>query len=128
MPISRIDRTLALGVLAIAAFATLSAISMPEPARRVGAIATVLLAIILVMHASAYWWGEHIRSRYGLGVYVTFQAVLLIMVRPTGEVFPIAIALYMAFTAHTITAARGRWGAVPITAAAIVLFTGSSVV
>jgi DNA-binding CsgD family transcriptional regulator len=123
----RLDRTLALGVLAVAVFSALAAVSMPVPAWRVGMTATATLTALLGLHAGLYWWADRIRARFGLGGYVAAQAAVVFCVALTGALFPVGLALYLALTAEVVVVAGERWGTVPITFGAIVLFGASAI-
>ena len=127
MPTNRFGKTLALGVLAVAVFNTLAAISMPVPDRRMSAAAMVLLAVILLGHAALYWWGDRIRARAGLPAYFAGQATLVFIVGLAGALFPVGLGLYVALTAEAVIVAGQRWGTVPITLGALVLFAASAI-
>jgi len=127
MPTNRFSRTLALGVLAVAVFNTLAAVSMPVPDRRMSPAAMVLLAGVLLAHSALYWWAEQVRARVGLGGYLTAQAAAVFAVGLIGALFPVGVGLYIALTAEAVIVAGPRWGALPITLGAIALFAASAI-
>jgi len=127
MPTNRFSRTLALGVLAVAVFNTLAAVSMPVPDRRMSPAAMVLLAGVLLAHSALYWWAEQVRARIGLGGYLAAQAAAVFVVGLIGALFPVGVGLYIALTAEAVIVAGPRWGAVPITLGAIALFAASAI-
>jgi len=127
MPTNRFSRTLALGVLAVAVFNTLAAVSMPVPDRRMSPATMVLLAGVLLAHSALYWWAEQVRARIGLGGYLAAQAAAVFVVGLIGALFPVGVGLYIALTAEAVIVAGPRWGAVPITLGAIALFAASAI-
>jgi len=127
MHTNRFSRTLALGVLAVAVFNTLAAVSMPVPDRRMSPAAMVLLAGVLLAHSALYWWAEQVRARIGLGGYLAAQAAAVFVVGLIGALFPVGVGLYIALTAEAVIVAGPRWGAVPITLGAIALFAASAI-
>ena len=127
MPSNRFGKTLALGVLAVAVFNTLAAISMPVPDRRMSGAAMVLLAVTLVGHAALYWRSDRVRAGAGFPAYFGAQAVLVFIVGLAGALFPVGLALYVALTAEAVIVAGQRWGTVPITLGALALFSASAI-
>jgi DNA-binding CsgD family transcriptional regulator len=127
MPTNRFGKTLALGVLAVAVFNTLAAVSMPVPDRRMTPAAMVLVAVTLLGHAAMYWWGDRVRARAGLGAYLAGQAALVFIVGLAGALFPVGLGLYVALTAEAVLVAGQRWGTVPITLGALALFSASAI-
>ncbi|HKY98523.1 MAG TPA: LuxR C-terminal-related transcriptional regulator [Gemmatimonadaceae bacterium] len=122
MQSDRLGRTLALGIIAVAAFSTLASISLPVRARKPDALTVALVLILLLAHAAAYWFGSSIRARFGIARYVALQAVLIFGIAFFGELFPLGLGLYIAMTAQTIILAEKQWGSIVITLGAIVLF------
>src|ERR1051325_5972423 len=97
---NRLGRTLALGVMAVTVFSTLAAVSLPIRDRRPSVATTVLLAIVLVTHASCYWWGDRIRARAGMAAYVAIQASAIFIVGLAGAVFSAGMGGYIALSAR----------------------------
>ncbi len=122
MQSDKLGRTLALGVIAVAAFSTLASISLPVRSRKPDAMTIVLVLVLLLAHAAVYWFGSSIRTRFGVARYVALQAVLIFAIAFAGEIFPLGIGLYIAMTAQTILLAEKQWSSIVITLAAIVLF------
>ena len=118
----RLARSLALGVWTLAVFTTLANLSMPVAERRLGLGITLLVALLLVVHGVLYWYGERVRARVPLAGYVALQAAIVFAVGVTGSPPPVVLALYVALTAETVMIAGQRWGTMPITVGAIVLF------
>jgi DNA-binding CsgD family transcriptional regulator len=124
---NRLGRTLALGVIAVAVFNTLAALSMPVRDRRLSPATMIVLAAVLLAHAALYWWGDEIRNRAGMAGYLAAQAVAVFVVGLCGALFPVGVALYVALTAEAVIIAGQRWGTVPITLGAIGLFGASAI-
>lgn len=122
MQSDKLGRTLALGVLAVAAFSTLASISLPVRERKPGAMTIALVLVLLLAHAASYWFGSSIRARFGLARYVALQVLLIFGIAFAGEIFPLGIGLYVAMTAQTILIAEKQWSSIAITLGAIVLF------
>ena len=122
MQSDKLGRTLALGVIAVAVFSTLASVSLPVRARKPDAATVVLVLVLLLAHAAAYWFGSSIRLRFGTARYVALQALLIFGIAFAGEIFPLGAGLYIAMTAQTILLAEKQWGSLMITLGAIVLF------
>src|SRR6267142_2046964 len=119
---SRLGKTLAGGVVAVAVLNTLSALSLPVPERRPQPAIVVLWLALLGGHAALYWFGGRMRERIGLGAYVAAQAAVIFTIGLAGVPVPVGLGLLMAFTAEVVVLAGARWGTIPITAGAIALF------
>ena len=122
MQSDKLDRTLSLGVIVVAAFSTLASVSLPVRERKPDAATVALVLVLLLAHAAAYWFGSSIRARFGPGRYVTLQALLIFAIAFVGDIFPLGIGLYIAMTTQTILIAEKQWSSVAITLGAIVLF------
>ena len=118
----RLGRTLAIGVVAVAGFSTISDLSMPVADRRPALLATVTVATLLIAHAAAYWFGDRLRERLTLSGYIALQAALVFLAGLMVTFVPVMLALYVALTVETVVTAGPRWGTMAITVAAIVLF------
>ncbi|MGQ0650286.1 MAG: hypothetical protein ACT4P7_22320 [Gemmatimonadaceae bacterium] len=66
MQSNRLGRTLALGVIAVAVFSTLAALSLPVQERRPEVSITAVVAVLLLCQAVFYWWGDRVRGRVGM--------------------------------------------------------------
>lgn len=122
MRLDKLDRTLAAGVLGVAAFNTLAAVTMPVPDRKLGPGLIALAFALLVGHALLYWFGKPIRERRGIVTYLLLQAALVFAVGLTGALFPVGMALYLALTAQAVILAGQAISTVTITLSAIGLF------
>ena len=118
----RLGRTLAIGVVAVAGFSTISDLSMPVADRRPALLATLIIATLLIAHAAAYWFGDRLRERLTLSGYITLQAALVFLAGLMVTFVPVMLALYVALTVETVVIAGPRWGTMAITVGAIVLF------
>jgi DNA-binding CsgD family transcriptional regulator len=125
---NRVGRTLASGVAIVAAFNTLAAVSLPVPDRRPALLTTMLWLALLISHATLYWFGDRVRARFGLRAYVAAQAAMIFTLGVAGALFPVGLALLMAFTAEVIVLAGARWGTVQITLGAILLYVANSLI
>ena len=121
-------RSLAVGVAALGAFYTLSNLSMPVADRRPPLVITALVGVVLLGHSALYWYGDRVRARLGLARYVAAQAAIVFGVGLTGAFVPVVLALYVALTVETVINAGPRWGTMPITVGAIVLYGVSAVI
>jgi DNA-binding CsgD family transcriptional regulator len=125
---NRLGRTLAAGVIMVAAFNTLAGLSQPLSTGRPSLAATALVLALLLLHAALYWWGDRARGRLGLRAYVATQATVIFAVGLAGALFPVGLALLMAYTAEVVHLAGTRWGTIPITLGAILLFVANSLI
>jgi DNA-binding CsgD family transcriptional regulator len=125
---NKLGRTLAAGVVAVAVFNTLAALSLPVNSRRPALATTLLWLALLLSHAALYWFGDRVRERFGLRAYIAAQATLIFTIGLTGALFPVGLGLLMAFTAEVIVLAGTRWGTVQITLGAILLFVLNSLI
>lgn len=125
---NKLGHTLAGGVVVVAAFNTLAALSLPVNELRPSLVMTLLWLALLLAHAALYWWGDRVRGRFGLRAYVAAQAALIFAIGLAGALFPVGLALLMAFTAEVIVLAGARWGTIPITVGAISLFVVNSLI
>lgn len=124
----RLEKSLGLGAWILAVFTTLANLSMPVADWRPGRAMTLLAACLLVGHGLLYWHGERLRTRFPLAGYVAVQAAIVFVVGLTRSPPPVVLALYIALTVETVIIAGQRWGTMPITAGAIVLFGISAIV
>lgn len=122
-----VGRSLALGVLAVAAFSSLAGLSLPVAERKPSLSAVVILFSLLIAHSALYWFGARFRVRFGIARYVAAQVILVFAASFPGGLFPVGIALYIALTAQTMLLAEKKWGSVPITLGAIVIFAANAV-
>ena len=122
MQSDKLGRTLALGVIAVAAFSTLASVSLPVRERKPDALTIAVVLFLLLAHATAYWFGSSIRDRFGLARYIALQAALIFGVGFAGDLFPLGIGLYIAMTAQAIIVSEKQWSSLAITLGAIVLF------
>jgi len=124
----RLGRTLAIGVVALAALSTVSNVAMPEVERRPSVMATVWVAAVLVAHACAYWFGDKLRVRFGLPAYVAGQATLVFLAGLVVSFVPVILAVYVGLTVETVVTAGQPWGTMPITVGAVGLFGANAAV
>jgi DNA-binding CsgD family transcriptional regulator len=124
----RPGQVFAIGVAAVAAFTTLSAISFPVPDRKPGLPLVLLWLGLLVSHAAIYWFGGYLRDRFGLRAYVGAQAALVFAIGASGNLFPVSLGLLIAFTADVIILAGKQWGTIPITFGAIAIYVINSLI
>ncbi len=127
MPTNKLGRTLAMGVSAVALFYALSALSMPVTDRRQATATSLGLTLLMLGQAVLYWFGAPLRARAGMAAYVALQAVVVFAVGIGGALFPVGLGLYAALLAETVTLAGSRWGTVPITIGAIVVFGANAI-
>src|SRR5262249_9555601 len=118
----RFEHALAAIVAALAVLNTLSALSMPVPARRPALPLAVAWLALLLVHAAVYRFGAHIRQRFDLRVYAAAQSVIVFVIAIARAPANVTLVLFMAGTADLVTLARDKWGAVRITLGAIALF------
>ena len=123
-----LGRTFAAGIVAIAAFNTLSALSMPVADRRVTGIVVALWLALLVSHAVAYWYADRLLPRLGDTGYFAVQGALVFTVGLARAPFPVGVALYIALTVFAVILVGERWGSVVITFGAIALFAINAIV
>ena len=123
-----LGRSFAAGIAAIAAFNTLSALSMPVADRRVSGIVIALWLVLLVVHAIAYWHADALRARLHDPGYFALQGTLVFAVGLARAPFPVGVGLYIALTVFAVIVVGERWGSVLITFGAIVLFAINAIV
>lgn len=123
---NRLGRTLALGVLAVAVFNTLASLSLPVNERRPRVALVVVWLVLLLAHATIYWFGAPLRQRFGLVACVATQAAIVVAIGLSGALFPVGVALYIALSAETVILAGDRWGTVPITLGALLVFAANA--
>src|SRR5687767_14110744 len=121
-------RSLAVGVATLGAFYALSNLSMPVADRRPPVGITVVVAVLLACHSVLYWYGDRVRESFGLARYVAVQAAIVFVIGLTGAFVPVALALSVALRVETVLTAGRRWGTMPITVGAIVLFGVSAII
>jgi len=124
----RLGRTLAIGIAALAAFNTISNLSMPVADRRPSVGMTLAVALALVAHSIVYWFGDRVRQRITVAGYLAVQTVLVFLVALAGTIVPVVLALYVALTVDVIIVAGSQWGTMAITTGAILLFGASAAV
>src|ERR1051325_6786073 len=127
MTSERLGRTLAYGVMAVAVFNTLAALSLPVRERKPALAIVLLWLALLVAHAIVYWFGDRVRARIGMLGYLGAQVVLIFGLGVSGALYPIGVALFAVLTAETVLLAGERWGSVPITVGAIFLFGATAI-
>lgn len=115
-------RSLAAIVAVTAVLNTLSAISMPVPARKAPLILVVLWLALLLVHAAAYLYGERIRGRFGLSAYAALQGIIVFLVAVSSTPFPVPIVVFIVCTIELIVLAGKEWGTIQITVGAIALY------
>jgi DNA-binding CsgD family transcriptional regulator len=128
MTARRLDHALGASVAAVAVLNTLSALSMPVPEWVVHPARIVLWLVFIGAHAALYWWGDSVRSRFGLRGYAIAQAVALFAIAAARAPAPVTLALFVACTVEMIVVAGASWGAVSITLGAIAVFVLASLV
>src|SRR5262245_13246094 len=116
-----LGRTFGASVAIVAVLNTLSGVTMPELARRPGSLTLASSLVLLLVHASMYWFGDRARNRYGLARYAGAQAVAMFGVALSGVPAPMTIGLLMLLTVELVLLAGPRW-TTAIVAAAIALF------
>src|SRR5436190_1235986 len=105
----QLDRALGAGVLVVAAFNTLAAVTMPVPARKPGALLVVVWIGLLLTHAVLYWMGARIRARFGLVSYVLAQAAIIFAIGLSGALFPVGVGLYVTLTVQAVILVGQGW-------------------
>jgi DNA-binding CsgD family transcriptional regulator len=125
---AKLRQALAAGVLAIAVFNTLSALSQPARDRPPALWLVALWAALLLTHAAGYWYGNRLRGRLGDARYVAGQTALVFALGVTGAFFPVSVALYLALTTYTVVIAGERWGSLAITLGAIGVFAVNAMI
>lgn len=128
MALTRFNRAVSAGVLSIAAFNLISALSMPVADRRPSPVAAAIVTLLLLAHATLYWTGERVVQRIGVGWYIAIQAALIFGVGVAGFLVPVGLALFIALTAQTILIGAGRWNTLWVTFAAIIVFAVNALV
>jgi len=109
-------------VAAVAVLHAVSALSMPVSARRLDTFAVALSFAILLVHAAVYWFGERVRTRFGVAAYAAAQGALVVGFALVARPGALTLGLLMLLTIEILMVAGRRWGVVPITAGAIALF------
>lgn len=128
MPFNKVDRTLAIAVLLVAALNTVASLSMPPVAWRPGTAMVVAWLFVLIAHAGLYWSGDWVRARMGLKAYVAMQSAIVFFMGVTAGISPVVVGLYIALTTDVIIIAGDRWGVVPVTLGAVVTFAANAVI
>jgi DNA-binding CsgD family transcriptional regulator len=123
-----LGRGLAAGVGAVAVLNTLSGVSMPVPDRAPDPPLVLAWLTLLSAHATLYWFGGRIRSRFGLRAYVVAQAAVVMLIAASGTPVPVTLGLFMACTAELIVLAGAGWQTLRITIGAITLFVLASLI
>jgi len=122
----RLGRTLAIGIAALAVFNTVSNLSMPVADRRPSLGMTLGVALALVAHSVAYWFGDRLRERFTIASYLAVQAALVFLVGVTATIVPVVLTLYVVLTVEAILVAESQVGTMAITTGAIVLLGASA--
>ena len=122
MRLTGLRRSFAAGVLAIAAFNTLAALSLPRPEMKPGLARVLVWLALLCAHAAAYWFGDRLRDRLGGAGYIALQAAIVFAIGMSGALFPVGAGLYIGLTVYAVIAAGSRGSTVAITFGAIALF------
>ena len=124
---SKLDRTLAAGIVAVALFNLTSTLTLPATARvpKPGVATLLLWTLLLVAHAATYWFGARLRLRFGVVAYLAGQAMVVFSLGVSGALFPVAAALYVVLTAYAVVVMDRRWwkGTIGVSLAAMALFT-----
>jgi DNA-binding CsgD family transcriptional regulator len=115
-------QSLSIAVVAVAVFNTISAASFPVPDRKPTLALVGLWLALVLAHAALYWVGPGFRDRFGLRAYVASQTALIAAVGLAGALFPVALALLIAFTAQVVVLAGDKWGSIAITIIAILVY------
>ncbi len=123
---TRLGRTLAIGIAAVAVFNTVSNLSMPVADRRPSLGMTLAVAVALMAHSAVYWFGERLRERFTIAGYLAVQATLVFLLGLTATIVPVVLTLYVALTVEAIVVAEWQWGTMAITTGAIVLLGASA--
>ena len=124
---ANLRRTLAGGVLAVAVFGTLAALTDPRAGHRPALPLVSFWAALLLVHAAGYWYADRVRARIGDARYMALQTLLVFTLGMSGALFPVAVTLYVALTTYAVIIAGRRWGTVPITFGAIVVFAANAI-
>lgn len=128
MRLLKSGQALAIGIVVVAVFNTLSAISFPLRDRKPEWPIVLLWLALLLAHAALYWFGVRMRERFGLRAYVATQATLIFTIGAAGALFPVGLALLIAFTAEVVVLAGALWGTIPITLGAVLIFVVNSLI
>lgn len=128
MAATTLGRGLAASVGAVAILVTLAGLSMPVRDQAPDRLLVGVWLAILSAHATLYWFGDRIRHRFGLYPYVIAQAVAVFLIAVTRAPAPVAVALFITYTAELVVLAGPRWGTVRITLGAIALFVLASLI
>lgn len=123
-----LDRTLALGVAAIALFSALSALSMPVRERRAPSVLVAVWTVLLLAHALFYWRGAVIRTRWGARAYIGIQAAAAFAIGLSGELLPVVLAVYVALTVDVVVLAGSARASLLVTTGTIALFAATAVI
>lgn len=123
----KLRRALALGILTVAAFNTLAALSLPRAEIKPPIWRVLLWLVLLVAHALGYWFADDLGVRLRQSGYIALQAGIVFAVGVSGALFPVGAGLYIALTIYAVIVAGARWGTVQITFAAILLFALSAI-
>jgi DNA-binding CsgD family transcriptional regulator len=95
---------------------------MPVSARRLDTFAVALSMAVLLTHAAVYWFAVSLRGRFGVAAYAAAQATLVLAFALVAKPGAVTLGLLMLLTVEMLMVAGARWGALPITAAAVALF------
>ena len=126
--LNSLNRVLAGGVVAVAAFNTVAALSLPVRERKPAIGMVVVWLVLLLAHAAVYWFGPRLRERVGLIAYLAAQGALISAFILSGAPFPVGAGLFIAGTAEAVTLAGHLWGTFSITLGAILLFAANAMI
>jgi DNA-binding CsgD family transcriptional regulator len=123
-----LGRALGAIVAAVAVLNAVSGVSMPISDRRVSVFLAVIWLVVLLAHASLYWFGERIRQRFGLSAYAAAQATALFAIALSRMPTPVTLGMFIAATAELVVLAGPQWGTTRITLAMITLLVLASLI
>src|SRR5262245_41985105 len=122
------SRALGASVAAVAVLNAVSALSMPVSTLRVSGLLVGLWLVLLLAHASLYWFGDRLRQRFGVAAYAAAQAAALFSIAVSRVPVPVTVGVFMGATAELVLLGGARWGTTRITLALIALFVLASVI
>ena len=123
-----LSRALGASVAAVAVLNTVSALSMPISNQRVSILLVGAWLVLLLAHASLYWFGERLRQRSGVAVYASAQAAALFAIAVSRVPIPVTVGVFMGATAELVLLGGARWGTTRITLGLIALFVLASLI
>lgn len=126
MGVITLGRALGACVAVLAVLNVVSALSLPEQARKPDAGTVAVWLVLLSIHAVLYWFGDRVRAHFGLRAYAAAQAGILFGTAVAGVPVPVALGLLMTFTVELVLLAGALWGTIPITLGAIALYVAAA--